>query len=204
MGTFLEFAEVSEAPRRSMSFPAVDLTAVPLTPAKESKPRLSRGSDYTCSTIPSDNESVGTPRKTSPWRRLNEFADDHALEESNWTTVMIRNIPNRYTQEQLLDEILCTEFDVNFLHLPLVSKSNANVGYAFANFSDPREARRFMRSFEGHPFLKQHGNVKYAAANYARLQGFAENISFFESRRIAATDRKPWIKSDARGAMSEH
>lgn len=194
--TFLEFQEVPTVYRRSMSFPHVDLNMLPLENFKDCKPRLS-DCECTCSTNASDTESVDTPnsKKSSPWRRLDEYADDHALEESSWTTVMIRNIPNRYTQEELLEEIFKHDFDMNFLHLPLVSKSNANVGYAFANFSTPHEARAFMRAFTGHPFLKQANTEKYAAANYARLQGFEENISFFESRRIAATDRKPWIKA---------
>jgi RNA recognition motif-containing protein len=136
---------------------------------------------------------VSEDEKVCPWHTLNEFACDNAVEQSSWTTVMIRKIPNRYSQEKLLEEVLATGFNLNFLHLPKVCKSNANVGYAFANFASPTEAKYFMQSFEGHSFLKQPNNIKYAAVNYARLQGFEENISFFESRRISATDRKPWV-----------
>jgi hypothetical protein len=152
------------------------------------------------STECTDSESCGTPKKASPWRKLDEFAHKNALDESSWTTVMIRNIPNKYTQDQLLDEIFETGCDVDFLHLPMVTKSQTNMGYAFANFSSPEEAFNFMTMFDGHVFIGENGQPaeKRGAVNYARLQGLQENIAFYEGRRIAKTDRKPWIKQASR------
>jgi hypothetical protein len=197
--TFVTLAEVPEfIQRRTMSFPVIDLQMLPLVVDDTKRTDLSRSSD-TCSTEASERDLTHTHKKTVPWRNLNEFAQKNARDQDNWTTVMIRKIPNRYSQEQLLEEIMATGYDINFLHLPLVSKSNANVGYAFANFETPEEAVKFMEHFDGHELAKQEGNVKHAEVNYARLQGFQENLAFFDNRRIASmSERKPWVNASAR------
>ena len=61
------------------------------------------------------------------------------LEEETRTTIMIRNIPNKYTQQKLL-ETLDSEGQqgrYDFLYLPMDQKNNCNVGYAFINFISP-------------------------------------------------------------------
>ena len=54
------------------------------------------------------------------------------------TTIMIKNIPNKYTQKMLLekiDRLHANRYD--FFYLPIDLKNNCNVGYAFINFVDP-------------------------------------------------------------------
>jgi hypothetical protein len=196
--TFVEFTSAEAPLKRSMSFPLIDLPMMPLV-VEPVKPISFGSSISNCSTAASECDAEVSPaQKAAPWRTLDVFADKNARDESEYTTVMIRKIPNRYTQDMLLEEIQTTGYDLNFLHLPLVAKSNANVGYAFANFSSPEEAVAFMKDFEGHELAQQEGNVKFAQVNYARLQGFEENLAFFEGRRIAETDRKPWVKAASR------
>jgi protein phosphatase 1 regulatory subunit 42 len=50
------------------------------------------------------------------------------------STIMVRNIPNRYTREGLLDDI--NEFlgTFDFFYLPMDLSAHSNVGYAFINF----------------------------------------------------------------------
>jgi hypothetical protein len=175
--------------QRSETSPNLDLNGLISLQKQRFAPRLS---DSTAgSTI--DTDSVVSQ---AGWRVLDEFASDNALDESKWTTVMIRNIPHRYTQEQLLQQVMSTRSDVDFLHLPMVGKSKINMGYAFANFSSPDEAFRFMTIFDGHKFAEVDSGKKPAAVNYAKLQGLQENIAFYESRRISNTGRKPWVKKN--------
>lgn len=51
------------------------------------------------------------------------------------TTIMVRNIPNKYTQDMLLELFENNnrkKFD--FFYLPIDYNNNCNVGYAFVNF----------------------------------------------------------------------
>ena len=90
------------------------------------------------------------------------------------TTLMVRNIPNKYTKELML-ETIDKHFDgaYDFFYLPIDFKNNCNVGYAFINFKD-------LRHIE--PFYKHFNNKKWAVFNsekicsikYARIQGKEE------------------------------
>ena len=55
------------------------------------------------------------------------------------TTVMIRNIPNKYSQKVLLATLDEAGFygQYDFFYLPIDFKNGCNVGYAFLNLARP-------------------------------------------------------------------
>ncbi|CAN0460693.1 unnamed protein product, partial [Hapterophycus canaliculatus] len=64
------------------------------------------------------------------------------------TTIMVRNIPNKYTQTMLLQEIDASYRGAyDFFYLPIDFKNKCNVGYAFINFIDYRRIVPFFREF---------------------------------------------------------
>ncbi|CAE7621292.1 ML3, partial [Symbiodinium sp. CCMP2456] len=55
------------------------------------------------------------------------------------TTVMLRNLPNNYTRDMLLELIDSMGFrgQYDFLYLPIDFQTHACLGYAFVNLVDP-------------------------------------------------------------------
>merc|ERR1712232_1347766 len=73
------------------------------------------------------------------------------------TTVMIRNIPNKYTQDLMLDRIdrnFKGEYD--FFYLPIDFKNKCNVGYAFINFQATNSIKPFYTEFNKTKWEKFH------------------------------------------------
>lgn len=98
---------------------------------------------------------------------------------------MLRNIPNRYCQAQLLDEIDGEGFDgtYDFFYLPMDTHNRTNVGYAFINFTLPATMQNFIAAFSGYRF-KDHSSQKVAKVSPAHLQGFHENVQHFSNRAV--------------------
>merc|ERR1719454_2190491 len=67
------------------------------------------------------------------------------------TTVMLRNMPNNYTRDMLLDLIDSLGFACcyDFAYLPVDFKSQAGLGYAFVNFISSDHAQRCFERLEG-------------------------------------------------------
>ena len=69
--------------------------------------------------------------------------------EDKRTTIMIKNIPNKYTQKMLLKEVnkeFKEWFDV--LYLPIDFETMANSGYAFINFLNYKDIEMFYERFD--------------------------------------------------------
>jgi RNA recognition motif-containing protein len=67
------------------------------------------------------------------------------------TTVMLRNIPNRYTQSMLLEVLIEQGFRglYDFVYLPMDFRNGVNLGYAFVNLITNEDALNFMLVFQG-------------------------------------------------------
>jgi hypothetical protein len=81
-----------------------------------------------------------------------EAVDTELATDQEWrTTVMLRNMPNNYTRDMLLDLVDSMGFEgcYDFAYLPVDFKSQAGLGYAFINFVTSVEAQRCFDQFEG-------------------------------------------------------
>ncbi|KAG5188334.1 RNA recognition motif 2-domain-containing protein, partial [Tribonema minus] len=104
------------------------------------------------------------------------------------TTIMIRNIPNKYTQAMLLQEIDANfRGGYDFFYLPIDFKNRCNVGYAFINFIDFRRIVSFTREFHGQRW-RNFNSEKVCAISYARIQGKASMISRFQNSSLMEKD----------------
>lgn len=113
------------------------------------------------------------PRKSHPIPNNDGFRINIDNIEPNRTTVMVRNIPNRYTKEMMMTEINRDFQDCyDFFYLPIDFERGANIGYAFVNFVDARYIRDFYLAFHGSKW-RDFNSDKVCEVSYARIQGLA-------------------------------
>ncbi|CAN4124160.1 unnamed protein product [Withania somnifera] len=106
------------------------------------------------------------------------------------TTLMIKNIPNKYTSKMLLaaiDERHRGTYD--FVYLPIDFKNKCNVGYAFINMTDPSLIVPFYQAFNGKKWEK-FNSEKVATLAYARIQGKAALIAHFQNSSLMNEDKR--------------
>ncbi|KAL5724510.1 hypothetical protein ACHQM5_007761 [Ranunculus cassubicifolius] len=106
------------------------------------------------------------------------------------TTLMIKNIPNKYTSKMLLaaiDENHRGTYD--FIYLPIDFKNKCNVGYAFINMINPSQIVPFYQTFHGKKWEK-FNSEKVASLAYARIQGKAALISHFQNSSLMNEDKR--------------
>jgi hypothetical protein len=146
----------------------------------------------TAATSRRESASSDALRIISPSGRCDRLSK-YVNEEVAKTTIMIRNIPCRCTQDELLEEIEDVVPGVDFLYLPKSHKREGNLGYAFANFVEPRLAVEFLDRFQGSPFAKHPRSAKRAEVGYALLQGFRENVKFYRRSKVAKSEHRPFV-----------
>ncbi|GKC52974.1 protein terminal ear1, partial [Tanacetum coccineum] len=115
------------------------------------------------------------------------------------TTVMIKNIPNKYSQKLLLNMldnhcIHCNEqieaSDDNeplsaydFVYLPIDFVNKCNVGYGFVNMTSPEATRRLYKAFH-HQNWEVFNSKKICEVSYARLQGLDALKDHFKNSKF--------------------
>ncbi|XP_038971989.1 protein terminal ear1 [Phoenix dactylifera] len=116
------------------------------------------------------------------------------------TTVMIRNIPNKYSQKLLLNMldnhcIHCNEeigegkeiepySAYDFVYLPIDFNNKCNVGYGFVNLTSPEAAFRLYKAFHKQPW-EVFNSRKICQVTYARLQGLEALKEHFKNSKFA-------------------
>lgn len=106
------------------------------------------------------------------------------------TTLMIKNIPNKYTSKMLMfaiDERHRGAYD--FIYLPIDFKNKCNVGYAFINMIDPSLIIPFYETLNGKKWEK-FNSEKVASLAYARIQGKAALIAHFQNSSLMNEDKR--------------
>ncbi|GAA0183792.1 RNA metabolism protein [Lithospermum erythrorhizon] len=112
------------------------------------------------------------------------------LGEDKRTTLMIKNIPNKYTSKMLLAAIdECHKGTYDFLYLPIDFKNKCNVGYAFINMTDTSLIVPFYQAFNGKKWEK-FNSEKVTSLTYARIQGKAALVAHFQNSSLMNEDKR--------------
>ncbi|MCQ2821261.1 MAG: hypothetical protein MJ252_28715 [archaeon] len=123
------------------------------------------------------------------------------------TTLMLRNIPNKYTIKEIVDEI-GSEFwgKYDCLSLPMDHETKLNLGYAFINFTSPLHILSFYSKLNSHKW-KMYRSEKILDISYAVKQGkkdislkseynyFPENDVRFNFTQMKPTVEIPMVRN---------
>ncbi|XP_010423231.1 PREDICTED: protein MEI2-like 4 [Camelina sativa] len=124
-------------------------------------------------------------------KKLYELDVDRILSgKDSRTTLMIKNIPNKYTSKMVLaaiDEFCKGTYD--FLYLPIDFKNKCNVGYAFINLTEPENIVPFYKAFNGKKWEK-FNSEKVASLAYGRIQGKSALIAHFQNSSLMNEDKR--------------
>jgi len=155
--------------------------------AEEAEPRLDLIEDESqaSSECRASQQDFCHPRVPKSLNLAEEFSQHNS--EGPPTTMMIRNIPNRYTQRELIRELKSLGFTgtFDFLYVPVDKGTMCNVGYAFVNFIDHVWANRCMQTFENYPFKKHRkARGKVASVSVAHIQGLEANVRHYENAAV--------------------
>ena len=99
--------------------------------------------------------------------------DDIISGKDTRTTVMIRNIPIKYTDEILIEELIEFNGKYDCLYMPYDYEKNGNKGYAFINFINPLHILYFYEKFNGKKWMHFESS-KICELNCAHFQGINE------------------------------
>ena len=109
------------------------------------------------------------------------------IPEAACTTIMLRNIPNKYSQRMLLEVFTNFGFDetFDFLYVPADFAHRLNLGYCFVNFKTPAYAQQFARVMQDYnlPAFKSKKKIQISLAN---TQGFQANILKLEHTALCS------------------
>lgn len=150
------------------------------------------GSSSSYAESPSEDQPRRKPRKKhmdDDERALYALDPQKIIDGSETrTTIMIKNIPNKYTQQMLLmsiDANFANTYD--FFYLPIDFKNKCNVGYAFVNFLDCSVIPAFYREMNGNTW-DRFKSKKICAITYARIQGRNALIQHFQSSSVMSQE----------------
>ncbi|ESQ32870.1 hypothetical protein EUTSA_v10005263mg [Eutrema salsugineum] len=128
-----------------------------------------------------------------------ETLDDPSCRDPR-TTLMIKNIPNKYSQKLLLNmldnhcihinEAITEESDhhqpfssYDFVYLPMDFNNKCNVGYGFVNMTSPEAAWRLYKTFHDQRW-EVFNSRKICQVTYARVQGLENLKEHFKSSKF--------------------
>ena len=118
------------------------------------------------------------------------------LQKDKRTTLMIKNIPNKYTISTFLEEInidFKNKYDI--FYLPIDYTNKCNLGFAFINFVDSFHIIEFYDNYRGKKW-KKFNSDKICELLYAKYQGKKELINHFEKGKVLSfesEEKRPLI-----------
>jgi len=151
----------------------------------------------------SSGDVGGSGEGTSEGSKAGRSADP-PMDDSQKTTIMLRNLPNDYTRQMLLDMLdgagFCGKYD--FVYLPIDFNRGAGLGYAFVNLMTHADAMEARTKFEGFADWKMSSQKVCTVAWGEPLQGYAAHVERYRDSPLmhetVPDEYKPALFKDGR------
>lgn len=150
--------------------------------------------------------AAGARKAAPPAASADDDEDDDAVggevAPEARTTVMLRNLPNDYKREDLLELLDEESFEAkyDFVYLPVDFKRWAGLGYAFVNMISHDEAIRAIGKLNGYAKWKKMSHKVLELAWGEPLQGLQQHIARYRNSPVMHPDvpdvAKPIIFKD--------
>lgn len=153
-----------------------------------------------------NNDSTRGFRKRCPAQDEDEAVYkiniDNIIEgKDNRTTLMIRNIPNKYTGKSLRNEINKSNKDrYDYFYLPIDFSNKCNMGYAFINFIHRAYILDFYYQYNDKNWT-MYNSEKVCKITYGRIQGKDQLVSHLKDKKVLKSHNnnvKPLIMNTKR------
>ena len=123
------------------------------------------------------SNNIANNNKNTKNTKLNEkenkkiIINNIIIGQEKRTTLMLRNIPNKYTLKNIVEEIDSSFWGkYDYINLPIDYERKLNLGYAFINFVDPLHIILFYETYHDKKWQK-YKSEKKMDMNYAIKQG---------------------------------
>ena len=116
--------------------------------------------------------------------------DDIIIGKEKRTTLMLRNIPNKYSLSNVVEEINSSFWGkYDYINLPIDYERKLNLGYAFINFVDPMHIILFYETYHMKKWSKYRSDKKMDMT-YADKQGKKDINCKDEQTYFAIEDKR--------------
>merc|ERR1719422_2691630 len=104
------------------------------------------------------------------------------------TTTMLRNIPQRFDRELLLEHLISNGFGgaFDFVYMPNDFSTGVNLGYAFINFVSEDVYMQFKLMYAGVKLAEE--SPKVCEVCDAKVQGKSQNVDFYRNSTVMNMD----------------
>mmetsp|Transcript_29340 Transcript_29340/g.45974 ORF Transcript_29340/g.45974 Transcript_29340/m.45974 type:complete len:421 (+) Transcript_29340:69-1331(+) len=146
------------------------------------------------SPIRRDRQAVSLPgspkRNKAGWSNAKTPTDTQSNDEKTYTTVMLRNLPNDYTRDMLMELLDSQGFSgrFDFIYVPFDFKKHAGLGYAFMNMVTHQDAIHAMEALTGFHDWKLKSNKVMQVAWSTPLQGLWANVERYKNSPVMHPD----------------
>lgn len=121
--------------------------------------------------VNTNNIMINQPQNYNSYTNNKINLDNIIIGKDKRTTLMLRNIPNKYTLNNIVDEIGCAFWGkYDCINLPIDYETKLNLGYAFINFTDPMHIIHFFSKFHMKKWSR-YKSEKKMDMTYADKQG---------------------------------